>query len=221
VLKTSLVNIFSQTGNGNRAVAFYLGDGNNTNFWGNSNAVGLFWVEQPTNSWAASTAFAARDRLAVSNVVWAVSTAGTTATNEPVWTDLINSTVTNGTAVFRNLGPHTSNNWVLAVGSTNASEVVMTNTGKSTWLAASGGVGKNVVLSIYATNTTAPFTIGASVEDSSGVGAVSISTSNNNTRSPQYWMRWESTLTNNTSAGEAVGVRYFSVDAQLPALSSP
>ena len=217
--RSHVVNYYSATGGANLAFGFTFAAGNNTNFWAAPNSFGLFWVQQPTNSWAASTAFAQHDRIAVSNVVWTVATAGTTDTNEPVWTDLINSTVTNGTAVFRNLGPHTSNNWVLAIGHTNASGVVMTNTGKTKWVRASGGGGHEVLLTLrYDTNTTAPFTVYGSVADGAGQGSeVALNLSTNNTfASPQYWMRWDGT---NTGVGnEAAGIRYFSIDAELPPL---
>ena len=217
--RSHVVNYYSATGGANLAFALSFAAGNNTNFWAAPNSFGLFWVQQPTNTWAASTAFAQHDRIAVSNVVWTVATAGTTDTNEPVWTDLINSTVTNGTAVFRNLGPHTSNNWVLAIGHTNASGVVMTNTGKTKWVRASGGGGHEVLLTLrYNTNTTAPFTVYGSVADGAGQGSeVALNLSTNNTfASPQYWMRWDGT---NTGVGnEAAGIRYFSIDAELPPL---
>jgi hypothetical protein len=217
--RTHVVNYFAATSTGNRAFGFSFAAGASTNFWGQSNSFGLFWVEQPTNTWAASTAFTANDRIAVSNVVWAVATAGTTDATAPTWTDLINSTVTNGTAVFRNLGPHTSNNWVLAIGSTNASQVVMTNTGKSNWLRASGGSGHDVLLTLrYGTNTAAPYTVYGSVADGTGQGAeVTLNLPTNNVSvSPQYWLRYDST--NSAGANDVAGIRYFSIDAELPPL---
>jgi len=217
--KTHVVNYFSASSAGNRAFGFSFAAGANTNFWGNPDSFGLFWVQQPTNTWAASTPFTANDRIAVSNVVWTVATAGTTDTNEPVWTDLINSTVTNGTAAFRNLGPHTSNNWVLAIGHTNASQVVMTNTGKSNWLRTGGNSGHEVLLTLrYGTNTTAPYTVYGSVADGTGQGAeVTLNLPTNNVSvSPQYWLRYDST--NSSGANDVAGIRYFSIDAELPPL---
>jgi hypothetical protein len=216
--KTQVVNFFAEPNNGNLAFGFSFAAGGNTNFWAAPNSFGLFWVKQPTNSWVASTAFTANDRIAVSNVVWAVATAGTTATNEPTWTDLINSVVTNGTAVFRNLGPHTSNNWVLAIGHTNASQVVMTNTGKSNWARASGS-GHEVLLTLrYGTNTSAPYTVYGSVADGTGQGSeVTLSLETNTTQvSPQYWTRYDST--NSSGANDVAGIRYFSIDAETPPL---
>ena len=217
--KTHVVNYYSDAAMGNRAFAFSFAGPTNANFWAAPDSFGLFWVQQPTNSWAASTAFAQHVRIAVSNVVWAVATAGTTATNQPVWTDLINSTVTNGTAVFRNIGPHTSNNWVLAIGHTNASQVVMTNTGKSNWLRASGD-GHEVLLTLrYGTNTTAPYTVYGSVADGTGQGSevtLNLAT-NTGSFSPQYWLRFDGT--NTTLGGESAGIRYFSIDAETPPLN--
>jgi hypothetical protein len=215
VLRTHIVNYF---GNNSQAFGFYMGAPANTNFWGNSEAVGIWCVAQPTNSWASNTAFVQHTRIAVSNIVWTVSTAGTTDTNEPTWTDLINSTVTNGTAVFRNLGPHTSNNWVLARGSTNASEVVMTNTGKSNW--ARPTVQEALLQLRYGTNTTVPYTYYATVTDGAGESAeVSIDGLSNNAISPQYWGRWDST--NAVVGNDNFGIRYFSIDAELPPLTTP
>ena len=213
--RTQVVNYYAD----NRAFGFSFAAGNNTNFWAAPDSFGLFWVQQPTNSWAASTAFALHERIAVSNIVWAVATAGTTDTNAPTWTDLIGSTVTNGTAVFRNIGPHTSNNWVLAIGHTNASQVVMTNTGKTNWVKVSGN--SDVLLTLrYGTNTTVgPYTVYGSVADGTGQGSeVTLNLSTNNVFvSPQYWLRFEST---NTAVGnEAAGIRYFSMDAEIPPLN--
>jgi hypothetical protein len=217
--KTQVVNYFAEPNAGNLAFGFSFASGGNTNFWAAPNSFGLFWVKQPTNSWVASTAFAANARIAVSNVVWAVATAGTTATNEPTWTDLINSVVTNGTAVFRNIGPHTSNNWVLAIGHTNASQVVMTNTGKSSWLRVIGS-GEALLSLRYGTNTTVgPYTVYGSVADGTGQGSevtLNLST-NTGFVSPQYWLRFDST---NTAVGnDSAGIRYFSMDAEIPPLN--
>jgi hypothetical protein len=216
VLRTHMVNYF---GNNSQAFGFYMGAPANTNFWGNSDAIGIWCVAQPTNSWVSNTAFVQHTRIAVSNVVWTVSTAGTTDTNQPTWTDLINSTVTNGTAVFRNLGPHTSNNWVLATGGTNASQIVMTNTGKSNWIIAAQG---EALLKLrYGTNTSAPFTFFATVSDGNGESAeVSLATATNSARlNPQYWLRHDST--NAAVGNDAAGIRYFSIDAATTPLTSP
>jgi hypothetical protein len=219
--RSHVVNYYSVTGGANLAFGFSFAGAVNTNFWAAPDSFGLFWVQQPTNSWAASTAFTLHNRIAVSNVVWVVSTAGTTDTNAPTWTDLIGSVVTNGTAVFRNLGPHTSNNWVLAIGHTNASQVVMTNTGKTNWARTSGGSGHEVLLTLrYGTNTTAaPYTVYGSVADGTGQGAeVALNLSTNTSIvSPQYWSRWDST---NAGVGtDAAGIRYFSIDAEIPPLN--
>ena len=217
--RSHVVNYYSSAGIGNRAFGFSFAGAANTNFWAAPDSFGLFWVEQPTNSWASNAVVAQHDRISVSNVVWAVSTTGTNGATEPTWTDLIGSLVTNGSAVYRNIGPHTSNNWVLAIGHTNASQVVMTNTGKSNWLRTTGS-GHEVLLTLrYGTNTTAPYTVYGSVADGTGQGSeVTLNLSNNNTQvSPQYWLRYEGT---NTAVGnEAAGMRYFSIDAETPPLN--
>ena len=216
--RSHVVNYYSSAGLGNRAFGFSFAGAANTNFWAAPDSFGLFWVEQPTNSWASNAVVAQHDRISVSNVVWVVSTTGTNGATEPTWTDLIGSLVTNGSAVYRNIGPHTSNNWVLAIGHTNASQVVMTNTGKSNWLRASGS-GHEVLLTLrYGTNTTAPYTVYGSVADGTGQGAeVTLNLSTNTTQvSPQYWLRYDGT---NTAVGvESAGIRYFSIDAELPPL---
>ena len=153
-------------------------------FWGfTTNTIGLFYVPQPTNSWAASTAVNLNDRIAVSNVVWSVATAGTTGTNEPAWTDLIDSTVTNGTAVFRNVGPHTGNQWVLARGHTNASQVVMTNTGKSNYA-------MPAVNDLFLRYDAATTTMFARVKDATGTSAeVSLPYPSDKILSPAFFAR--------------------------------
>ena len=217
--RSHVVNYYSSAALGNRAFGFSFAPALNTNFWAAPDSFGLFWVEQPTNSWASNAVVAQHDRISVSNVVWAVSTTGTNGATEPTWTDLIGSLVTNGSAVYRNIGPHTSNNWVLAIGHTNASQIVMTNTGKSNWLRTTGS-GHEVLLTLrYGTNTTAPYTVYGSVADGTGQGAeVTLNLSNNAAAfSPQYWLRFEGT---NTAVGnEAAGIRYFSIDAETPPLN--
>jgi hypothetical protein len=194
------------------AFAFILGGRLQSSMWA-VNTYGLFFVPQPTNSWTASTAYLQHDRISVSNVVWAVNTAGTTDTNAPTWTDLIGSLATNGTAVFRNCGPHTSNNWVLAIGHTNASQVVMTNTGKSTWQTNNR---TELNLKLRGVQSSAPYTIFASVQDGTSESAeVSLSHSNNNPLGPQMWQRWEQGASGDA---ETVSIRYIGIQGTLPPL---
>ena len=217
-MQTQVVNYYAPPF-ANLAFGFFMGSGDNTNFWGSSNSVGLYCVQQPTNSWVSNAVVTQHSRIAVSNVVWIVSTAGTNDATGPTWTDLIGSLVTNGSAVYRNLGPHTSNNWVLATGGTNASQIVMTNTGKSNWMIPSQG---EAVLKLrYGTNTSAPFTFFATVSDGSGESAeVSLATPTNSARlNPQYWLRHDST--NAALGNDAAGIRYFAIDATLTPLTSP
>ena len=191
------------------AFAFLMGIRTATQMW-QQIAYGLYFVPQPTNVWTSNGVVAQHDRIAVSNVVWAVSTAGTNAATEPTWTDLIGSLVTNGSAVYVNAGPHTSNNWVLAIGSTNASQVVMTNTGK---------VGPNnvnraeVILNLRTLGTTnTPYTVYGSVEDGLGLTAeVSLTTTNNDGRAPQFWSRPDEA----TGGFADMQIRYISIDGQL------
>jgi hypothetical protein len=121
--------------------------------------------------------------------------------------------VTNGSAVYRNLGPHTSNNWVLGIGSTNASQVVMTNTGKA-------GLTRNsrseVVLKLRVDGTTStPYTVYGSVENNTGESTeVSLTTTNNDTRQPQFWNRADDLGTRTNSVYDLF-IKYFSIDGTL------
>ena len=194
------------------AFAFLMGLRTATQMW-QENAYGLYFVPQPTNSWVSNAVVTQHSRIAVSNVVWAVSTAGTNGATEPAWTDLIGSLVTNGSAVYVNAGPHTSDNWVLGIGSTNASQVVMTNTGKV------GPTSVNraeVVLKLRIAGTTnTPYTVYGSVEDGLGETAeVSLTTTNNDGRAPQFWSRQDET----TSSIADMQIRYISIDGQLGSL---
>jgi hypothetical protein len=194
------------------AFAFLMGIRTATQMW-QENAYGLYFVPQPTNSWVSNAVVTQHSRIAVSNVVWAVSTAGTNGATEPAWTDLIGSLVTNGSAVYVNAGPHTSDNWVLGIGSTNASQVVMTNTGK---LGPTSVNRAEVVLKIRTLGTTnTPYTVYGSVENSAGESTeVSLTTTNNDGRGPQFWSRADE-----TSAGNAdMQIRYISIDGQLGSL---
>jgi hypothetical protein len=194
------------------AFAFLMGIRTATQMW-QENAYGIYFVPQPTNSWASNAVVTQHSRIAVSNVVWAVNTAGTNGATEPAWTDLIGSLVTNGSAVYVNAGPHTSDNWVLGIGSTNASQVVMTNTGKV------GPTSVNraeVVLKLRTLGTTnTPYTVYGSVEDGAGeTTEVSLTTTNNDGRAPQFWSRQDET----TSGSADMQIRYISIDGQLGSL---
>ena len=194
------------------ALAFIMGDRLATQMW-QQNAYGLYFVPQPTNVWASNAVATQHDRISVSNVVWAINTTGTNGPTEPTWTDLIGSLVTNGSAVYRNLGPHTSNNWVLGIGSTNASQVVMTNTGKT-------GLPRNarheVVLKLRIDGTTnTPYTVYGTVENNTGESTeVSLTTTNNDTRQPQFWNRTDD-LGTRTNSVYGLFIKYFSIDGTL------
>ena len=191
------------------AAAFIMGFRNGTSIW-QEGAYGLYSVSQPTNVWTSNAVVAQHDRISVSNVVWAVNTAGTNGATEPTWTDLIGSLVTNGSAVYVNAGPHTSNNWVLAIGSTNASAVVMTNTGKQGFVT---GLRSQVVLKLRTLGTTnSPYPIFATVENSAGESTeVSLTTTNASSRQPQFWSRYDAL----NNGGPDPALIYFSVDGQL------
>jgi hypothetical protein len=194
------------------AFAFLMGSRTATQMW-QQDAYGIYFVPQPTNSWVSNAVVTQHSRIAVSNVVWAVNTAGTNGATEPTWTDLIGSLVTNGSAVYVNAGPHTSNNWVLAIGSTNASGVIMTNTGK---VGPTSSARAEVVLKLRTLGTTnTPYTVYGSVENSAGESTeVSLTTTNNDSRAPQFWSRTDET----TGAFADMQIRYISIDSQFPAL---
>ena len=194
------------------AIAFVMGLRTATEMW-QQNAYGIYFVPQPTNSWVSNAVVTQNSRIEVSNVVWAVNTAGTNAATEPTWTDLIGSLVTNGSAVYRNLGPHTSNNYVLAIGSTNASQVVMTNTGKA---GPTVGARQEIVLKLRIDGTTStPYTVYGTAENSTGESSeVSLTTTNNESRQPQIWSRPDNLGTRTNSVVDML-IRYFSVDGVL------
>jgi hypothetical protein len=194
-------------------IAFIMGSRTATSMW-QANAYGFYFVPQPTLSWGAATAFTQHQRINVNGVVFSVSTAGTTGGTEPTWPDAIDSTVSDGTVIWRNCGPHTSDNWMLGVGSTNASGVVLVNT------SASGPPLNNrqevVLIMRIDGSTSTPYTVYGSVERSAGTTAeVSVTTSNNDARQPQIWSRHDD------DAAGALGdptIRYFSIDGTLPPL---
>jgi hypothetical protein len=194
------------------AIAFVMGLRTATEMW-QQNSYGIYFVPQPTNVWTSNGVVAQHDRIAVSNVVWSVNTAGTNGATEPTWTDLIGSLVTNGSAVYRNLGPHTSNNYVLAIGSTNASQVVMTNTGKAGPVV---GARQEIVLKLRIDGTTStPYTVYGTAENSTGESSeVSLTTTNNDSRQPQIWSRPDNLGTRSVSVLDLL-IRYFSVDGTL------
>jgi hypothetical protein len=171
-------------------------------------------VPQPADSWAATTAFAQHARIDVGGVVFAVSTAGTTAGTAPAWPNTIDATVTDGTVVWRNCGPHTSNNWAFGFGGTDSSTIALTSTGKAGWTTSQRA---DVILSLrYGGETTSPHLFYATVEDSAGASTeLSISTNTNLLLSPQIWSR----LDVNTSGADGVlALRYFSIQSTMAAL---
>lgn len=194
------------------AMAFVMGTRTATTIWQN-NAPGIYYVPQPTNAWASNAVVTNNYRIAVSNVVFAVSTAGTNDATQPAWPDAINAVVTNGSAVYRNVGPHTSNNWVLAIGSTNASQVAMTNTGK---VGPTSTARASYVLTFRVNGTTNVF---AKVETGTANGnaaseSAEVSLGAPATTSdfqPQVWSR------DDVAGGGSVdpAVRYISVDGPL------
>jgi hypothetical protein len=194
------------------AIAFVMGQRTGTQMW-QQDAYGIYFVPQPTNVWTSNGVVALNDRIAVSNVVWSVNTGGTNGATAPTWTDLIGSLVTNGSAVYRNLGPHTSNNYVLAIGSTNASQVTMTNTGKAGPII---GARQEIVLKLRIDGTTStPYTVYGTAENSAGESSeVSLTTTNNDSRQPQIWSRPDNLGTRTNSVVDML-IRYFSVDGTL------
>ena len=197
----------SEWPNASSGVSFQVASTNSPSFWGNTNTIGLFYVPQPTNAWASNAVVTANTRIAVGNVVFAVATAGTNAATEPAWPDAINSVVTNGNAVYRNVGPHTANVWALAIGSTNASEVVMTNTTKTLHTQPNYNT-----LNLSYNNLTA--TMVATVTDSSGSSQVSLPFS---ARSgyPQFHARRDILPAGGASLDSAIVLHYFSIRSQF------
>lgn len=194
------------------AAAFILGSTTSSAMW-HANSLGLYFVPQPTSTWAATTAYSQHDRIDVGGIVWAVSTAGTTGATEPTWTNTIDGTVADGTVVWRNCGPHTSNEWAFGFGGTDSSAISLTSTGKAGW----GTNQRNdFVLTLrYGGQTAAPYLFYASVENAAGESAeLSISTNTNLLVSPQFWVRNDTA----TNADHAIILRYYSQQSTLNAL---
>jgi hypothetical protein len=201
-----------------QGVAFVMGVRSANSMW-HPDAYGLYYVPQPTLSWGATTAFTQHQRIDVAGVVFSVSTAGTTAGAAPVWTDALNSTVTDGTVTWRNCGPHTSNKWALCVSNANASSIVIVDTGKNG--PPDNNRGEWVLKLQMVGSGSAPYTIRAWVETGTANGntagesvMVTTTTSSNTVRQPQFWTRADE----QTAAGADTLIRTMTIDGELGSL---
>jgi hypothetical protein len=113
-------------------VAHFVSLRNNTNFW-SASSIGLYHVAQPAATWAASTAYTVGNRINVSGIVYVCSTSGTSGLTQPTFNATINGTTNDLTAVWRTLGPHTSDKWALAFVDAS-SNITLTDTGVA-WVA--------------------------------------------------------------------------------------
>jgi hypothetical protein len=108
-------------------VAHFVSLRNNTNFW-SAQSIGLYHVPQPAATWAAATAYTVGNRINVSGIVYVCSTAGTSGGSQPTFNATINGTTNDNTAVWRTLGPHTSDKWALAFVDASGN-ITLTDTG--------------------------------------------------------------------------------------------
>jgi hypothetical protein len=108
-------------------VAHFVSLRNNTNFW-SASSIGLYHVPQPAATWAATTAYTVGNRINVSGIVYVCSTSGTSGLTQPTFNSTINGTTNDLTAVWRTLGPHTSDKWALAFVDASGN-ITLTDTG--------------------------------------------------------------------------------------------
>jgi len=113
-------------------IAHFVSLRNNTNFW-SASSIGLYHVAQPADTWAATTAYTVGNRINVSGIVYVCSTAGTSGLTQPTFNATINGTTNDLTAVWRTLGPHTSDKWALAFVDASIN-ITLTDTGVA-WVA--------------------------------------------------------------------------------------
>jgi len=153
----------------NPSIAFFFSVRNGTAFWTNS-SIGLFYVPQPASSWASATAYAQWATINVGGIVYVCSTAGTSGGSAPTWGTSINGTTNDNTAVWRNLGPHTSNKWALATVSA-AGAISLTDTGVAFDLTAA-----NQVLRVRSNGSTVYASVNGSVDSSVSIGSLTNAT---------------------------------------------
>ena len=108
-------------------VGYFTSLRNNTNFW-SASSIGLYHVPQPAATWAATTAYTVGNRINVSGIVYVCSTSGTSGLTQPTFNSTINGTTNDLTAVWRTLGPHTSDKWALAFVDASGN-ITLTDTG--------------------------------------------------------------------------------------------
>jgi hypothetical protein len=192
---------------GNPAFGFILGAANNTALW-SSNSLGMYYVPQPTAVWpATSTVLVANSRINVNGVVFAVSATGTTGASQPAWNYTIDSPTVDGTVIWRNLGPHTSNMWALAIGSTDAR--TLTGTLLSSFNVGWNANARDIILTIdYAGSVSSPFIFNFTIQNATTAVTINHRGSTSLFVTPTYISRPDG---NDTSLGtEIVGVTYFS-----------
>jgi hypothetical protein len=148
------------------ATAYFMSLRNSTDFWSNS-SIGLYHVAQPVASWAASTAYILGDRINVAGIVFICSTAGTSGGSEPSWGTTLNGTTADNTAVWRHLGPHTSNKWALGIVS-SVGVITLTDTGVA-WVS---GTVNTTLLYLRSDGTNVYGSVNGSAEFSVARGAL-------------------------------------------------
>jgi len=191
---------------GNPGLALMLVPSNTTTLW-TAGSVGLYGVPQPSGNWQASSAVSLRQKIDVNGIVFFCSTAGTTGSTQPAWPTAYAATVTDGTSVWRNLGPHTNGYWALAIGNADMTAIQLVSTGVPFWTTSQNA---DVVLQLrYGGESSSPFKYYASVETSSGKSnEVSVQMSVNSQMIVAISQRGDSGSA--TPIDDAVAARYLS-----------
>jgi hypothetical protein len=147
-------------------VAHFVSLRNNTNFW-SAQSIGLYHVPQPAATWAATTAYTVGNRINVSGIVYVCSTAGTSGGSQPTFNATINGTTNDNTAVWRTLGPHTSDKWALAFVDASGN-ITLTDTGVA-WVS---GTSNTTALRIRSNGSSVFASVNGSAEVSVSRGSL-------------------------------------------------
>ena len=210
-LKARAFKAFQTT---NAAFGFILAGASNTAMW-SANSIGIYYVPTPVASWPALsvvTAGSLNTTINVNGIVFAVSAAGTTGSSQPVWNMTIDAATVDGTVTWRNLGPHTNNNWAVATGSTNATSITGT---LSSFRFGWNGNTRDVVLTInYSGDTSSPYDFNFTVQNATtAVSVNNYQVTSNLSITPQFFARPDS---NPSSLGsDVIGVKYFSYSGTI------
>lgn len=167
-------------------VAHFFSVRTSSTFW-SASSIGLYHVAQPAATWAATTSYVVGNRINVSGIVYVCSTLGISGASQPTFNATINGSTNDGTAVWRTLGPHTSNNWALAFVDAS-SNITLTDTGVA-WVA---GSNNTTALRLRSNGSSIFASVNGSTEVSVSRGALTQAT-------PYIMCRGESATTSRIS----------------------